>query len=130
MADDGIVLLKYWLEVSSEEQTRRLESRIHDPAPHRPSFPAEGLLLAEPPDAGTGTRSVELEFHRPARRVRSRPFRQQSPFEESVAAPMGTVLASSGGPVLCRASGEDGPRWVDDALQEPDLDGALDRLAT
>jgi polyphosphate kinase 2 (PPK2 family) len=31
MADDGIVLLKYWLEVSSEEQTRRLESRIHDP---------------------------------------------------------------------------------------------------
>ena len=31
MADDGIVLLKYWLEVSPEEQTRRLESRIHDP---------------------------------------------------------------------------------------------------
>jgi polyphosphate kinase len=31
MADDGIVLLKYWLEVSADEQTRRLESRIHDP---------------------------------------------------------------------------------------------------
>jgi polyphosphate kinase 2 len=31
MADDGIVLLKYWLEVSPGEQTRRLESRIHDP---------------------------------------------------------------------------------------------------
>ena len=31
MADDGIVLLKYWLEVSAGEQTRRLESRIHDP---------------------------------------------------------------------------------------------------
>jgi polyphosphate kinase len=31
MADDGIVLLKYWLEVSSDEQTRRLDSRIHDP---------------------------------------------------------------------------------------------------
>jgi polyphosphate kinase 2 len=31
MADSGIVLLKYWLEVSSEEQTRRLEARIHDP---------------------------------------------------------------------------------------------------
>ena len=31
MADDGIVLLKYWLEVSPDEQTRRLESRIHDP---------------------------------------------------------------------------------------------------
>ena len=26
----GIILLKYWLEVSEEEQTRRLEARIHD----------------------------------------------------------------------------------------------------
>jgi polyphosphate kinase 2 len=31
MVDSGILLLKYWLEVSPEEQTRRLESRIHDP---------------------------------------------------------------------------------------------------
>jgi polyphosphate kinase 2 (PPK2 family) len=31
MADDGIVLLKYWLEVSPGEQTRRLKSRINDP---------------------------------------------------------------------------------------------------
>ncbi len=31
MADEGILLLKYWLEVSADEQTRRLESRIHDP---------------------------------------------------------------------------------------------------
>jgi polyphosphate kinase 2 len=31
MTDSGIVLLKYWLEVSPGEQTRRLESRIHDP---------------------------------------------------------------------------------------------------
>ena len=31
MTDDGIVLLKYWLEVSPDEQTRRLQSRIHDP---------------------------------------------------------------------------------------------------
>jgi len=30
MVDSGIVLLKYWLEVSPEEQTRRLESRIND----------------------------------------------------------------------------------------------------
>jgi Polyphosphate kinase 2 (PPK2) len=29
MADDGIVLLKYWLEVSLGEQTRRLQSRIN-----------------------------------------------------------------------------------------------------
>jgi polyphosphate kinase 2 len=31
MTDSGIVLVKYWLEVSPEEQTRRLESRIDDP---------------------------------------------------------------------------------------------------
>ena len=31
MVDSGIILLKYWLEVSPEEQTRRLESRINDP---------------------------------------------------------------------------------------------------
>jgi polyphosphate kinase len=31
MVDSGIILLKYWLEVGEEEQTRRLESRIHDP---------------------------------------------------------------------------------------------------
>ncbi|MDM0117930.1 polyphosphate kinase 2 [Variovorax sp. J22R133] len=28
--DSGVILLKYWLEVSPEEQTRRLESRIED----------------------------------------------------------------------------------------------------
>ncbi len=31
MIDSGILLLKYWLEVSADEQTRRLESRINDP---------------------------------------------------------------------------------------------------
>jgi polyphosphate kinase 2 len=31
MTDSGILLLKYWLEVSAGEQTRRLESRICDP---------------------------------------------------------------------------------------------------
>jgi polyphosphate kinase 2 len=30
IVDSGIILLKYWLEVSQEEQTRRLESRITD----------------------------------------------------------------------------------------------------
>jgi polyphosphate kinase 2 len=29
--DSGVILLKYWLEVSEEEQTRRLEARIDDP---------------------------------------------------------------------------------------------------
>jgi polyphosphate kinase 2 len=30
MVDSGVILLKYWLEVSEEEQTRRLQARIHD----------------------------------------------------------------------------------------------------
>lgn len=30
MVESGIILLKYWLEVSPEEQTRRLEARIQD----------------------------------------------------------------------------------------------------
>ena len=30
LIDSGIILIKYWLEISSEEQTRRLEARIHD----------------------------------------------------------------------------------------------------
>jgi polyphosphate kinase 2 len=30
MVESGIILIKYWLEVSSEEQTRRLEARIKD----------------------------------------------------------------------------------------------------
>ena len=31
MVDSGMILIKYWLEVSPDEQTRRLEGRIHDP---------------------------------------------------------------------------------------------------
>ena len=30
MVESGIILLKYWLEVSADEQTRRLEARIED----------------------------------------------------------------------------------------------------
>jgi polyphosphate kinase 2 len=30
MIDSGIILIKFWLEVSPEEQTRRLKARIHD----------------------------------------------------------------------------------------------------
>ncbi len=30
MVDSGIILLKYWLEVSPDEQTRRLEARVDD----------------------------------------------------------------------------------------------------
>jgi polyphosphate kinase 2 len=31
IVDSGVILLKYWLEVSADEQTRRLQSRIGDP---------------------------------------------------------------------------------------------------
>ena len=31
MVDSGIILLKYWLEVGEEEQTKRLKSRVDDP---------------------------------------------------------------------------------------------------
>ena len=31
MVDSGIILIKYWLEVSPDEQTRRLTGRINDP---------------------------------------------------------------------------------------------------
>jgi polyphosphate kinase 2 len=31
MVDSGIILVKYWLEVGQDEQTRRLEGRIDDP---------------------------------------------------------------------------------------------------
>jgi polyphosphate kinase len=31
MVDSGILLVKYWLEVSADEQTRRLQARIDDP---------------------------------------------------------------------------------------------------
>jgi polyphosphate kinase 2 len=30
MVESGIILLKYWLEISEEEQTKRLESRVDD----------------------------------------------------------------------------------------------------
>jgi polyphosphate kinase len=31
MVDSGITLLKYWLELGQDEQTRRIEGRINDP---------------------------------------------------------------------------------------------------
>jgi polyphosphate kinase len=31
IVDSGVILLKYWLEVGPEEQTRRLQNRINDP---------------------------------------------------------------------------------------------------
>ena len=43
MVDSGIHLVKYWLEVSPDEQTRRLESRIDDP---RKVWKLSGMDLA------------------------------------------------------------------------------------
>lgn len=34
LIDDGIILVKYWFEVSMDEQTRRFEGRIEDPRKH------------------------------------------------------------------------------------------------
>jgi polyphosphate kinase 2 len=34
LINDGIILIKYWLEVSSEEQQKRLQARIDDPRKH------------------------------------------------------------------------------------------------
>jgi polyphosphate kinase 2 len=31
IVDSGVILIKFWLEVSEEEQTRRLQDRVHDP---------------------------------------------------------------------------------------------------
>ena len=32
MVEGGIILVKYWLEVSDKEQKRRFEARIKDPS--------------------------------------------------------------------------------------------------
>jgi polyphosphate kinase 2 len=42
IVNSGVILVKYWLEVGPEEQTRRLESRIHDP---RKAWKLSGLDL-------------------------------------------------------------------------------------
>ena len=41
MLDSGIILLKYWLEVGQQEQTRRIESRITDPRKVRKLSPMD-----------------------------------------------------------------------------------------
>ncbi|MGI9595440.1 MAG: polyphosphate kinase 2, partial [Acidimicrobiales bacterium] len=43
MVESGIQLIKYWLEVSPEEQTKRLESRMDDP---RKIWKLSGMDLA------------------------------------------------------------------------------------
>ena len=43
LVNSGIILVKYWFEVSQDEQTRRFESRIHDP---RKIWKLSGMDLA------------------------------------------------------------------------------------
>ena len=69
MVDDGIILIKYWLNVSVDEQTRRLESRIEDPrkiwklSPDGPEVLQPPLRLLPGP-----RRHVRRHQHRSGRR--------------------------------------------------------------
>ena len=47
MVDSGMILLKFWLEVSPEEQTRRLEARIDDGAQDLEAL-ADGSRILQP----------------------------------------------------------------------------------
>ena len=62
MVDSGIILLKYWLEVSADEQTRRLESRINDP---RKIWKLLGHGPRSPTAAGTTTPGPGTPCSRP-----------------------------------------------------------------
>ena len=69
MVDDGIILIKYFLNVSLDEQTRRLESRIDDPRKIWKLSP-DGLEVLRPPvrlPAGP-RRDVRRHQHRSGRR--------------------------------------------------------------
>jgi polyphosphate kinase 2 len=67
MVDSGIILIKYWLEVSQEEQTRRLEDRIDDGRRYGNS----PLRTSSPTTAGTITPGPAMKcFRRPTRRGR------------------------------------------------------------
>jgi hypothetical protein len=79
VVDDGIIPLKYWLEVSPEEQTRRLEARIDD-----------GRKTWKLSDMDLKSYSRWYDYSRAPRRdvsrhrhvvgaIVRRPFRQQAP---------------------------------------------------
>ena len=70
MVDSGIILVKYWLEVSPDEQTRRLESRIDDP---------RKIWKLSDMDLKSYTPLVRL-LARPRRHVRAPPTRAWAPW--------------------------------------------------
>ena len=81
IVDSGIHLIKYWLEVSADEQTRRLKSRIDDPRQdleavgHGPQVlqPLVRLLACPRCDARRHRHVVGALVHRPHRRQEAGP---------------------------------------------------------
>ena len=87
MVDSGIILIKYWLEVSADEQTRRLESRIDDPRKIWKLSPTDlksytrlVRLLPSPRHDVRGDRhGVGAVVRRPHRRQEARPPQHHLP---------------------------------------------------
>ena len=87
MVDSGIILIKYWLEVGPDEQTRRLESRINDPRKiwkltrHGPQVvqPLVRLLPGPGRDARGDRHGVGALAHRGHRRQEARPAEHHQP---------------------------------------------------
>ena len=93
MADDGILLLKYWLEVSAGEQTRRLQSRIHDP---RKIWKLSDMDLS-PTAAGMTTPGPGTRCS-PRLTPRGRPGTSRTPITRSAAASTSSATCSARSP--------------------------------
>ena len=87
MVDDGIILIKYFLNVSRDEQTRRLESRIDDPRKIWKLSPTDLKSLPPPLRLPAGPRrdvrrhqhGVGAVAHRGQRRQEARPAQHHLP---------------------------------------------------
>ena len=86
MVDDGIILIKYFLNVSRDEQTRRLESRIDDPRkvealPHGPEVVQPSVRLPPGPrhDDRRDRLGVGSMAHRGQRRQEARSAEHHHP---------------------------------------------------
>ena len=98
MTDNGIRLIKYWLEVKEEEQARRFEARIEDPlrqwklSPTDLEFtPALVRLFPGPrPDAGRDRYVLGAVAHRPLG------FEEECPTQLHQASPERAALREGG----------------------------------
>ena len=87
IVDDGIILIKYFLNVSREEQTRRLESRIDDPRKVWKLSPTDlksyshryDYLRARDAMFARGGLGVGAMAHRRQRRQEARPAERHLP---------------------------------------------------